>query len=326
MSTIRFSEPSCQLAAALLAWSCLGLAATRGQQPAAAPTAGSTAPATADLVAAGATLQKLAGQFAFTEGPAADAEGNVYFTDQPNNRIVRWDGSDGSVVDWLQPAGRANGTCFDARGNLLACADEKNELWSIAPDKTVTVLLRNFDGKLFNGPNDLWIHPAGGLYFTDPLYRRPYWQRDPAMQQDGQHVYYLPAGSTKPIRVVEDLQQPNGIVGTPDGQTLYVADIGAGRTYAYAIQPDGGLASKRLFCQLGSDGMTLDDRGNVYLTGRGVTVFNPAGQQIAQIPVPERWTANVTFGGADRDLLFITASQGIYGLRMRVRGASESRP
>ena len=273
------------------------------------------------VIAPGAELQKLAGAYSFTEGPAVDKDGNVYFTDQPNDRIVKWKAADGAVEDWLKPAGRSNGTYFDEAGNLIACADEKNELWSIAPDKKITVLLRNFGGKLLNGPNDLWVRPGGGLYFTDPLYARDYWKRDQAMQQDGQHVYFLAQGANAPVRVATDLRQPNGIIGTPDGKTLYVADIGAGKTYAYVVQVDGTLANKRLFCELGSDGMTLDAEGNVYLTGNGVTVFDKNGKQIERIPVPEGWTANVTFGGKDRKLLFITASKGIYGLKMKVAGA-----
>ena len=273
------------------------------------------------IIAPGAELQKLAGEYAFTEGPAVDRDGNIYFTDQPNDRIVKWTAADSSVEDWLKPAGRSNGTYFDQAGNLIACADEKNELWSIAPNKQVTVLLKDFGGKLLNGPNDLWIRPDGGLYFTDPLYPRDYWKRDNAMQQDGQHVYFLAKGAQEPVRVATDLKQPNGIVGTPDGKTLYVADIGARKTYAYDVQADGSLAGKRLFCELGSDGMTLDAEGNVYLTGQGVTVFDKSGKQIEQIPVPGGWTANVTFGGKDRKLLFITASMGIYGLKMKVAGA-----
>jgi gluconolactonase len=274
------------------------------------------------LIAPGAELQQLPGEYAFTEGPAVDKDGNVYFTDQPNDRIVKWNAADGTVEDCLKPAGRSNGTYFDTDGNLIACADEKNELWLIAPDKNVTVLLTDFDGKLMNGPNDLWIRPDGGIYFTDPLYARNYWKRDKAMQQDGQHVYFLAKGAAAPVRVATDLKQPNGIVGTPDGKTLYVADIGARKTHVFDIQSDGTLANKRLFCELGSDGMTLDSEGNLYLTGRGVTVFDKTGKQIEHIDVPQGWTANVTFGGKDRKLLFITASKGIYGLKMGVSGAN----
>lgn len=271
------------------------------------------------LIAPGAKLEKLAGDFKFTEGPATDAAGNVYFTDQPNDRIMKWS-VDGKLTTFLQPCGRANGLYFDQAGNLLACADEKNELWSIAPDGKHTVLVKDYQGKLLNGPNDLWVHPDGRVYFTDPFYKRDYWRRGP-MEQDGQHVYLLSADGKTVTRVVDDLRQPNGIIGTPDGKILYAADIGARKTYAFDIQPDGKLAGKRLFCEMGSDGMTLDSEGNVYLTGRGVAVFDKTGKKIEQIDVPEGWTANVTFGGKERDLLFITASKSVYGLKMRVKGA-----
>ena len=280
----------------------------------------STSAADSSIIAPGAKLEKLGTGYVFTEGPAVDREGNVFFTDQPNDRIVKWSAADGKFSDWLKPAGRANGTYFDKSGNLLACADEVNQLWSIAPDKTVTVLVTNFDGKLLNGPNDLWIRPDGGLYFTDPLYKRDYWKRDPKMQPDGQHVYYLTPDRKTVTPVATDLKQPNGIIGTPDGKTLYVADIGARKTYSYEIQSSGSLTNKQLFCNLGSDGMTIDAEGNVYLTGRGVTVFDKTGKQIEHIAVSESWTGNVTFGGQDRDLLFITASKGVYGIKMRVKG------
>jgi gluconolactonase len=271
------------------------------------------------LIAPGAKLEKLAGDFKFTEGPAADAEGNVFFTDQPNDRILRWS-TDGKLSTFLQPCGRANGLCFDARGNLWACADAKNELWQITPNRKVTVVVKGYRGKLLNGPNDVWVRPDGGVYFTDPFYKRPYWKRGPR-EQDVQGVYYLAPDRKTLTRVAADLKQPNGLIGTPDGKTLYVADIGAGRTYAYDVRPDGTLARKRLFCKLGSDGMTLDAEGNVYLTGKGATVFDSTGKQVAHIDVPEPWTANVCFGGKDRRTLFITASTGFYGLKMRVKGA-----
>jgi gluconolactonase len=270
------------------------------------------------VLAPGARLEKLAGGFAFTEGPAADAEGNVFFTDQPNDRILRW-GVDGKLSTFLKPCGRANGLCFDARGNLWACADEKNELWRIAPDKTVTVVVKGYQSKLLNGPNDVWVRPDQGLYFTDPFYNRSYWKRGPK-ELDREGVYYLAPDRKQLVRVVDDLKQPNGLIGTPDGKTLYVADIGGGRTYAYDIRPDGTLANKRLFCKLGSDGMTLDSEGNVYLTGKGVIVFDRTGKQLERIAVPEPWTANVCFGGKDRQTLFITASRGLYAIRTRVKG------
>ncbi len=270
------------------------------------------------IIAPGARLEKLAGGFKFTEGPAADAAGNVYFTDQPNDRILKWDVA-GKLSTFLQPCGRSNGLCFDARGNLWACADEKNELWSISPEKSITVAVKDYQGKRLNGPNDVWVRPDQGVYFTDPFYKRDYWKRGPK-EQDVEGVYYLAPDGKKLVRVVDDLKQPNGLIGTPDGKVLYVADIAAGRTYAYDVAADGGLTGKRLFCKLGSDGMTIDDGGNVYLTGKGVTVFDRTGKQVEHIDVPEPWTANVCFGGKDRQTLFITASGSLYGLRMRVKG------
>lgn len=273
----------------------------------------------AGVVPPGEKARLLAAEFKFTEGPAADAQGNVFFTDQPNDRICKWS-VDGKLTTFLQPCGRSNGLFFDKEGNLYACADMENELWKIDPKGKVTVLVKDFDGKKLNGPNDLWVDPDGGIYFTDPLYPRDYWKRDRAMQQDGQHVYYLSPDGKSLTRVATDLRQPNGIVGTPDGQYLYVADIGARKTYRYKINPDKTLADKTLFCNMGSDGMTIDIEGNVYLTGRGVTVFNPEGVQIDHIPIDEGWTANVCFGGKDRDTLFITASDSIYSIKTRVNG------
>ncbi len=275
--------------------------------------------AESSIIAPGAKLTKLAGGFSFTEGPAADADGNIYFTDQPNDRIMKWD-TRGKLSTFMKPCGRSNGLCFDADGKLWACADEKNEMWQIdVATKTKTVVIKDYRGKLLNGPNDVWLRPDGGLYFTDPYYKRPYWKRGPK-EIEIEGVYYLAPDRKRLVRVVDDLSQPNGIIGTPDGKTLYVADIRGDKTYAYDIRPDGSLKGKRLFCKLGSDGMTIDDAGNVYLTGHGVTVFDRQGKQIEHIDVHEAWTGNICFGGKDRDLLFITASKGIYGLKMKVHG------
>jgi gluconolactonase len=270
------------------------------------------------VIAPSAHLVKLAGGFKFTEGPAADAEGNVYFTDQPNDRILKWS-IDGKLSTFLQPCGRSNGLCFDAQGNLWACADEKNELWRIDPAGKVTVVVKEYNGKLLNGPNDVWVRPDGGLYFTDPFYKRDYWKRGP-QEQDREAVYYLAPDEKTLMRVADDLRRPNGIIGTADGKLLYVADIAANKTYAYDVQDDGTLKNKRLFCTLGSDGMTIDSEGDLYLTGNGVTVFDKTGKQIEKVKVPEGWTGNVCFGGQDRETLFITASTGLYGLQMRVHG------
>lgn len=274
----------------------------------------------AQIAAPNAKPEKISADYLFTEGPASDKDGNVYFTDQPNDRIVKWDAATGKLSDFLKPCGRSNGLFVDPAGNIIACADEKNELWSITPDGKHTVLVKDYKGKLLNGPNDVWARPDGGLYFTDPFYKRDYWNRGPK-EQDGEHVYYLSPDRKTLTRVTTDLTQPNGVIGTPDGKTLYVADIGAKKTYSYTINADGSLTDKKLFCEMGSDGMTIDDQGNVYLTGKGVTVFDKTGKKIAQIDINEPWTANVCFGGKDKDTLFITASKAVYTLKTTVKGA-----
>jgi gluconolactonase len=257
-------------------------------------------------------------QFSFTEGASVDKIGNVFFTDQPNNRIWEY-ALDGRLVIFLDSAGRSNGMYFDPSGRLVTCADEQEQLWSIGPDKHVRVILKDVGGRRLNGPNDLWIDAKGDIYFTDPYYQRPYWTRTKG-EMDGERVYYLAAGSREARVVAADVVKPNGIVGTPDGRYLYVADIGAGKTYKYRIGPDGSLTDRQLFVMQGSDGMTLDALGNVYLTGDGVTVYDSTGRKAAHIAVPEPWTANLCFGGRDKRTLFITASQGLYFIRMRVRG------
>jgi gluconolactonase len=272
-----------------------------------------------DIVAEGAEVEKISGEFKFTEGPASDSKGNVYFTDQPNDRIMMWS-IDDELTTWMQPSGRSNGLCFDSNDNLWACADERNELWIIDKNKEVQILLDSYKGGNLNGPNDVWVAPDGSAFFSDPFYKRPWWDRD-TTQQDAQGVYFLPSDKSELIRVIDDLQQPNGIIGTPDGKTLYVTDIRDDKTFVYSIGKNGQLSNKKLFCEKGSDGMTLDNQGNLYLTHKGgVFVFNPEGKQIKLIAVDEPWTANVCFGGKDMKTLFITASTGFYKIRMNVKG------
>ncbi|UJH90042.1 SMP-30/gluconolactonase/LRE family protein [Antarcticibacterium sp. 1MA-6-2] len=270
-------------------------------------------------MAEGAELELLEDGFKFTEGPAADREGNLYFTDQPNNRIMKWSVVDSTVSVYMEKAGRANGLFFDKEENLLACADENSELWKIDKDKNVTVLVNDFEGKRLNGPNDLWVDSKGGVYFTDPYYQRDYWERT-KKDIESERVYYLSPDRKKLKIVIDDFEQPNGIVGTPDGKTLYVADIGAKKTWSYNIEPDGSLGGKKLFAEMGSDGMTIDSNGNVYLTGKGVTVFNKAGEKIDHILINKDWTGNLIFGGEDHQTLFITAMDAVYSLKMNVKG------
>jgi gluconolactonase len=255
----------------------------------------------------------------------------VYFTDQPNDAILHWDPTTDDVTVWRTPSGRANGMEFDREGRLVACADGANELVRFEADGRVTTLVAAFDGTLLNGPNDVWIAPNGDAYFTDPWYRRSHWRdhpverrrSDPRPEQATEAVYRFIPSTMAVERVAEGFVRPNGITGSPDGATLYVADIGANCTYAFERASDGSLRDRRLFVRQGSDGMTVDHKGNVYLTGNGVTIVAPTGEVVGHIAVPRPWTSNVTFAGPDRTTLIITAGESLFAVPMSVGGVRE---
>ena len=267
----------------------------------------------ADLVAEGATLTKLAGDFRFTEGPAVDRAGNLYFSDIPNEKIHKWS-VDGKLSTVREMSGGANGLYFAANGDLYACEGTARRVTSMTPEGKVSVLASSFAGKKLNSPNDLWIDKKGGIYFTDPRYGNM-----ENIEQDGFHVYYISADRKKVTRVISDLVKPNGIKGTADNKTLYVADAGGRKIYAYRIRKPGMIGDRRTICDEGSDGMTLDSEGNIYITTAAVQIYSPRGVKLGTIAGPEG-PANVCFGGPERDTLFITARTSLYSIKMKVRG------
>lgn len=266
------------------------------------------------LVAPGAKVEEIKGGFEFTEGPSADKNGDVYFSDIPKSRIHKWSAKDGTISIFRENSGSANGLCFDAKGSLLACEGGNGRVTSIDMSGKVTVVADKFSGKPFNSPNDLWVDAKGGVYFTDPRYGD-----EKNLPQPTQQVYYVSADRKRVLRVTDDLTRPNGIIGKKDGKTLYIADHGASKIYVYSIKADGTLEGKRLFAPDGSDGMKLDERGNVYLTTDKIVVYDPAGKKIQEIVLPQV-PANLTFAGPDRKTLFITAQKSVYSLKMNVRG------
>lgn len=270
-----------------------------------------------NIIAKNAEIEKAGTGYAFTEGPAVAKDGSVYFTDQPNDRIYVWDEKKG-VSLWSEETGRSNGMYFNADNQLVSCADLHNQIVLFDKDKKMQVVYENYDGKHLNGPNDLWIAPNGGIYFTDPYYHRSYWPEGHTEVQDTRGVYYLNSEG-KITRVIDHYKQPNGLIGTPDGKTLYVADINDRKIWKYDIQADGTLANKTFFAPHGSDGMTIDNKGNVYLTMGKVWVYSPEGELIQEIDVPES-PSNVCFGGKKRNILFITARTSVYTLKMKVKG------
>jgi gluconolactonase len=267
----------------------------------------------AEVRAPGAEVVKLADGFSFTEGPAADAEGNIVFSDIPNRRIHRWSADEGLTL-FRDDLEATNGLYYDSAGNLIVCEMEHRRISSVAPDGSVTLLADNYAGRKFNSPNDLWVDPMGGVYFTDP-----YYGDDPrSLEQGGYYVFYV-TPEREVLRVLDDLVGPNGIIGTADGKLLYIGDSGDEKTWVYAVQPDGSLTEKRLFVSEAHDGLTMDERGNVYVTGEHVNVYTSDGELIETIVAPEQ-PANLTFGGPEGRTLFMTARSGFYSLRMSVRG------
>ena len=263
-------------------------------------------------------VTKVGGGYKFTEGPSVAPDGRVFFTDQPNDKIDVWSEKGNKITTFLQHSERSNGTYFNKKGELVMCADLHNRLVIIDKKGKMTTIAENYNGKPLNAPNDLWIAPNGGIYFSDPYYHREYWEPGRKELQDKRGVYYLnPEG--KVTRVIDDYKQPNGLIGTPDGKILYVSDINDGKIWKYDIQPDGTLANKTFFAPEGSDGMTIDNQGNVYLTNKVVSVFDKTGKSVARIEVPEQ-PSNVCFGGKKRDILFITARTSVYTLKMNVKG------
>ena len=266
-----------------------------------------------------AKVEKLATGFLFTEGPTANKRGQVFFTDQPNNRIHVWNETKG-VSLYLEGTLRSNGMFFNKKGQLVACADEKNQLIYFDDNKNPVVIFEDFEGKHLNAPNDLWIAPNQTIYFSDPYYHRTWWTEDHKQEQDTEGVYFLDTYG-KVTRVISDFVKPNGLIGTPNGKTLYVADIRDDKTWRYTINADGTLSNKTFFAPHGSDGMTIDNKGNVYLTSKKVWVYNPNGELIEEIEVPES-PSNICFGGKNRNILFITARTSIYKLDMNVKGVN----
>ena len=290
-------------------------------------------------------LDIVATGFSFTEGPAVDKHGNIFFTDQPNDKIYKWAANNGKVTTFLTGTGRSNGMAFDKEGNLIACADMHGELWKIAPDGSHTVLVNNYNGKLLNGPNDVWINPVtGGMYITDPMFPRPYWDdSDPRKQGwepthseqsptgKGGHVYYLAPGSHTLVRVTTQAgwdsdAWPNGVVGSPDGKKLYVNKWyydNMGGTWVFDINPDGTLSNMKKFIDMGGDGMSMDERGNIYISnGLGVTAFDQKGNRIFNVPI--NGATNNVFGGQNNKTLFITGPvDKLTALKMNVRGVEK---
>ncbi|MCI0639828.1 MAG: SMP-30/gluconolactonase/LRE family protein [Gemmataceae bacterium] len=267
-------------------------------------------------------INKLHTGFKFTEGPAADSEGNVYFSDIPNQKIHKVDAK-GVLSTFIDKSNRANGLMADAKGRLIACEMAGAITAYDLKSKERTVLADKHDGKPFNAPNDLVLDKNGGIYFTDPTFSAA-----KPLPQGKAAVYYLSVKGDV-IRLVDDLPNPNGVILSPDEKTLYVIPTGQAEMMAYAVEAPGKIGKGRVFCTLkqpegkkggGGDGLTVDTKGNLYITSAlGLQVFNPKGELLGIIRLPEQ-PANVTFGGADLRTLYVTARTSLYTAPMEATG------
>jgi gluconolactonase len=289
---------------------------TRKPSPNEASQVGTTPATNHGLTLQDFQLVSVSGEYLFTEGPAVDPGGNVFFSDVNAGKIFRWL-PEGSVSVYFEGLNRPNGLEFDSNGNLIACEGGSGRIISIDPQGKITTLADQYNGTRFNEPNDLWIDPQGGIYFTDPAF-------EAQVVQDGENVYYISPDHNQVTRVIHDMIRPNGIVGAKDGKTLYVADYGAGKTYSYEILGNGILGSQKPFVAIGSDGMDVDGNGDLYLTWEHkVQIFDREGNRLQDIAIDEEEPTNIAFAGANHQTLFITARTKIF---TAVRTGTDSRP
>jgi gluconolactonase len=279
--------------------------------------------ATGPIVEPGTEPAAVAEGYQFTEGPVADADGNILFSDVPNSRIYRFHVDTGKTALLHEDTGGANGLAFDPHGRLVACAGETRALIRFEPDGTRTVLADEYRGKKLNSPNDLVIDDRGGIYFTDP-----HWKKPDQVELDFMGVYYLDPDGELHLLATHH-KRPNGVTLSPDGATLYVNDNDGPSVWAYDVKPDGTVGEGRVFAELpaarwkGPDGATVDTAGNVYVAHFGfqvVRVYSPEGEQLLEIPVPAKGPSNVAFGGVDRTTLYITAGGALYAVPTHRRG------
>jgi gluconolactonase len=265
---------------------------------------------------------KLFTGFKFTEGPTADIRGNVYFSDIPAGTIYKVS-TDGGKSVFTDKSRHSNGLMFNAKGELVACEmDGQIAAWDVSSGSR-RIVADKYDGNRFNAPNDLVIDRQDGIYFTDPAFSAP-----KPLPQGKTAVYYIdPRG--KVTRLLDDLPNPNGVILSPDEKTLYVIPSGQAEMMSYPVEAPGKIGKGSVFCTLkqpegkkgtGGDGLTVDAKGNLYITSQlGLQVYDPAGKLLGILRLPEV-PANVDFGGPEFRTLYVTARTSLYTLPMEVRG------
>jgi len=282
------------------------------------------------FVAPDSKLEKLWSEGAFTEGPVEGPDGNIYFSDI-GNRIMKFDPKTGKTEEFRKPSGRSNGLKFDAMGRLIACEGANTgggrRISITEKDGTVKTIVDKFEGKAFNSPNDLTLDSKGRIYFSDPRY-----VGEEKRELDHDSVYRIdPDG--KLTLVIKDVIKPNGLVISPDGKTLYVADHSGDpkltrKLVAYPLKEDGSVGARKELYDFGKergiDGMTVTTDGMIVATAgskavAGIYFFDPEGKKVGFLPTPED-PSNCCFAGKDRKTLYITAGKSLYRVQLTVAG------
>lgn len=274
-------------------------------------------------------IERITTGASLSEGPAFDPFGALFFSDQPNNRILKYT-VDAEQKLFLQPAGVANGLLFDYEGRLVMCQSNsgnfpddslagKRRIARIEKDGSIAVLSDTFDGKPFIGPNDLCMDPDGRIYFTDPYYPNPIVVKT----QENAGVYRINLQG-KVEQVIPDLEKPNGILVTPDGRLLFVSDRGTQKLHQYFVHNDGSVEHQKVVYDFspdrGIDGMAMDSKGLIYgaageSESTGVYVIDPAQGKLLDVFYTPEKAFNVAFGGEDKKDLYVAAGGSIYMLR-----------
>ncbi len=275
-----------------------------------------------------APLQRLHTGTLWAEGPAWNGGGRyLVWSDIPNSVQMRWIEEDGRVTPFRQPSNNSNGNTFDFQGRQLSAEHGGRRIVRYEANGNVTVIADNYNGKKLNSPNDLVVHPDGGIWFTDPSFGiRGLYEGNPAESENKEAVYRVDGTSGRVELMTDEVGQPNGLCFAPDYSRLYVADSGqtkvwdldgsrlrSGRMFSQVTLLDGGRSSP--------DGIRCDAFGNVWGGANpGVTVVAPDGELIGMIRLPEV-CANLCFGGTKRNRLFMTASQSLYSVYLAAAGA-----